>query len=140
MFRCVTIGVHLSFRNYIEIYFYYLSIQMSLTILSITCNQITQRNRKILTFYRAIAAIPPIVGALFLRELGTITDYSGLVGLAIAFCFPPLLYLASEKRLQDYGAACGTRYERMGKSKFAAMAMFWFGIISMVFCFILLTF
>jgi hypothetical protein len=69
-----------------------------------------------------------------------ITDYSGLVGLAIAFCFPPLLYIASEKRLKERGAPYRTRYERIGTSSFAAMAMFWFGVISIVFCFILLTF
>ena len=99
-----------------------------------------QYNRKIATFYRAVAAVPPIAAALFIRELGIITDYSGLIGLAIAFCFPPLLYIASEKRLKAIGAPTHrTRYERMLSSNKAAMSMFWFGVISVVYCFLLLT-
>jgi len=93
-----------------------------------------------LTFYRLVAAIPPIVAALFVRELGIITDYSGLVGLAIAFCFPPLLYIQSEKHLKEIDAPFRTRYERLGTSSLAAIAMFCFGVISIIYCFILLTF
>ena len=97
-----------------------------------------QRDRRVLTFYRCIASIPPIVGALYMRQLGVITDYSGLVGLAIAFCFPPLLHMKSEEHLRNLGAPYRTRYERVGSSISAARAMFWFGVISIVYCFLLL--
>ena len=88
--------------------------------------------------YRALASIPPVIGALFMRELGVITDYSGLVGLAIAFCFPPLLHMKSEQQLRGMGVPFRTRYERFGSSSGAATAMFWFGVISIVYCFVLL--
>ena len=79
-----------------------------------------------------------MIGALYVRELGVITDYSGLVGLAIAFCFPPLLHVKSLERLRDLGAPHRTRYERFGSSTFVANVMLWFGIISIIYCFLLL--
>ena len=85
-----------------------------------------------------MASIPPIIGGLCMRELGVITDYSGLVGLAIAFCFPPLLHIKSEQCLKALNAPYRTRYERIGSSQLAAKAMFWFGIVSIIYCFVLL--
>jgi hypothetical protein len=85
-----------------------------------------------------VAAIPPIVGALFVRNLGTITDYSGLSGLAIAFCFPPVLYIASEKLSKEMGVPHLTHYERCGSSTNFAKGMFLFGVTSIVYCFLLL--
>ena len=85
-----------------------------------------------------LASVPPVIGALFVRKLGVITDYSGLVGLAIAFCFPPLLHVMSEKPLREMGAPFRTRYERLGSSKVAATGMLWFGVISIIYCFTLL--
>ena len=73
-----------------------------------------------------------------MRELGIITDYSGLVGLAIAFCFPPMLHLKSKSLLIRMGVPYRTRYERIGSSDSAATAMFWFGLISIIYCFVLL--
>lgn len=119
---------------------WYMRTSESHSSLALLTSCALQHNRKILTFYRLVASIPPIVAALFVRELGTITDYSGLVGLAIAFCFPPLLYIQSEKRLKEIGAPFRTRYERLGTSSVAAMAMLCFGVISIIYCFILLTF
>mmetsp|Transcript_20916 Transcript_20916/g.37782 ORF Transcript_20916/g.37782 Transcript_20916/m.37782 type:complete len:544 (-) Transcript_20916:182-1813(-) len=98
-----------------------------------------QRDRRITTFFRAAAAVPPIVGALFVRNLGVITDYSGLTGLAIAFFFPPLLYIYSEKKLKEVGIPVHTHYERIGSSIGSAKAMVAFGIVTIVYCFILLS-
>lgn len=97
-----------------------------------------QRDRRVLTFYRALASVPPVFGALFMRELGVITDYSGLVGLAIAFCFPSLLHIRSRQRCQSIGAPHRTRYERTGSSNSAATGMFWFGVLAIAYCFVLL--
>jgi amino acid permease len=100
--------------------------------------QEAQHNRRIKTFFRALAALPPIVGALFVRNLGIITDYSGLTGLCIAFSFPPLLYIYSEKKLKALHIPLRTRYERIGSSIGSAKAMFVFGVLTIVYCFILL--
>jgi amino acid permease len=100
--------------------------------------QEAQHNRRFKTFFRALAAIPPIVGALFVRNLGIITDYSGLTGLCIAFSFPPLLYIYSEKKLKALHIPLRTRYERIGSSIGSAKAMFVFGVLTIVYCSILL--
>lgn len=98
-----------------------------------------QGDRRIKTLYRAIAAGPPIFGALFVRNLGIITDYSGLTGIAIAFCFPALLYIYSEEKMKELGIPFHTHYERTGSSITSAKAMFVFGIIAIVYCFVLLS-
>mmetsp|Transcript_23387 Transcript_23387/g.32768 ORF Transcript_23387/g.32768 Transcript_23387/m.32768 type:complete len:582 (-) Transcript_23387:234-1979(-) len=100
--------------------------------------QQVQHNRRVATGFRALAAIPPILGALFVRNLGIITDYSGLTGIAIAFCFPPLLYIYSEKKLKILDMPFHTSYERIGSSICSAKIMFGFGVITIIFCFILL--
>mmetsp|Transcript_1961 Transcript_1961/g.3031 ORF Transcript_1961/g.3031 Transcript_1961/m.3031 type:complete len:584 (-) Transcript_1961:611-2362(-) len=97
-----------------------------------------QRNRRVATGFRALAAVPPIVGAFFVRSLGAITDYSGLTGIAIAFCFPPLLYIYSEKKLKILDMPFHTSYERMGSSICSAKIMFVVGIVAIIYCFILL--
>jgi len=93
-----------------------------------------EKNRRIRTTYRAIAALPPIFGALLVRDLGLITDYSGLTGLAIAFCFPALLYINSEKKAKELGIPYRTRYERFGSSIRSAKAMFIFGVVAIAYC------
>jgi amino acid permease len=97
-----------------------------------------QQDRRMATLYRGIAAIPPIFGALFIRDLGIITDFSGLTGLAIAFCFPPLLYIRSERMLKDLGIPYKTCYEGLGSSKTTAQAIFAFGVFTIIFCTVLL--
>ncbi|OEU19627.1 hypothetical protein FRACYDRAFT_235686 [Fragilariopsis cylindrus CCMP1102] len=97
-----------------------------------------QQDRRMAIFYRGIAAIPPIFGALFIRDLGIITDFSGLTGLAIAFCFPPLLYIRSESMLRDLGIPYQTCYERLGSSKTTAQVIFAFGVVTIIFCSVLL--
>jgi len=97
-----------------------------------------QQTRRLQNRYRAIAAIPPIVGALFVRNLGTITDYSGLSGLAIAFCFPPLLFLSSRQQAGSMGIPTRTQYDHWGSSESFAKGMLAFGMISIIYCFLLL--
>jgi len=100
-------------------------------------------NKQMTIFYRAMAAIPPIIGAFFVRDLGIVTDYSGLTGLAIAFCFPPLLYIASDYKMKQHPSFCTRRtvYERFGSSSVVhAKIMLLFGLILIVYCFCLLTF
>lgn len=93
-----------------------------------------QGDRTLTAMYRGIASVPPIVGALFVRDLGTITDFSGLTGLAIAFCFPPLLFLASERKLREHGLPSRTYYERFGSSSGGAWAILVFGLLTIVIC------
>ena len=42
--------------------------------------RIAEGDRRKVTAFRIIAAVPPIVGACFVRELSKITDYTGMLG------------------------------------------------------------
>lgn len=54
--------------------------------------------------FRLIAAIPPIAGALVVRDLSTILKYTGCVGVLIAFVFPCMLQWASRIKCATMGA------------------------------------
>jgi len=54
-------------------------------------------NSRTRLFWRLLAAVPPLIGAAFVRDLGVITDYAGTSGFLVAFMFPALLYLAAMK-------------------------------------------
>jgi hypothetical protein len=78
-----------------------------------------------------LAALLPLIGGFFVRELGTILDYNGIFGLAVAFIFPSLLYLSSSWMGP-------TTYERLGSSYPAALSMLIFGAVAQVTVFSLL--
>jgi len=77
-----------------------------------------------------LASIPPIVGAIYGRDLGTVADYTGLMATAIAFCFPALLYIRSGIMCQRLGIDGDTYYERCGSNVPFAVAIFCFGFVA----------
>lgn len=62
-----------------------------------------EKNRWKVCFFRAFAALPPVLGASFVKELGSITDYTGLSAFGIMFIFPALLSIFSARRMQTLG-------------------------------------
>ena len=48
--------------------------------------------------FRLLAAVPPILAAMTMLDLGSIVDYTGLAAFAIAFLFPAILAKYSAKR------------------------------------------
>jgi hypothetical protein len=58
--------------------------------------------------FRLLAALPPIVSAAFISDLGTITDYTGLAGICIAFIIPPILAKYSKIKLESLGLKATT--------------------------------
>lgn len=75
-------------------------------------------SRLLRSAFRLLAAVPPVILAAFVRDLGKITDYTGLTGFAIAFIFPPLLAMASEKYMRDRGLPSQTIYSSWLTSKY----------------------
>ena len=69
-----------------------------------------KQSKKSLIFFRLLAAVPPIVGAMFVSHLGVITNYTGISGIIIGFIFPPLLSAASEKLLISHKVNPATFY------------------------------
>lgn len=51
--------------------------------------------------FRLLAAIPPLIAAFFLRDLGRISEYAGTVGIIITLVFPALLNLRSRTRMKE---------------------------------------
>ena len=47
---------------------------------------------------RLLAAVPPLLGAAYIHDLGKVTDFTGITALAIAFIFPAVLAIASERK------------------------------------------
>ncbi|GMI07992.1 hypothetical protein TrLO_g97 [Triparma laevis f. longispina] len=72
--------------------------------------QEVETERKIVTMFRILAAVPPIFGSLFVRDLGVITDYTGITGFAIAFIFPALLHKESKRSCKKKGRETKTLY------------------------------
>eukprot|EP01038_Epipyxis_sp_PR26KG_P008822 gene8822-11911_t len=69
-----------------------------------------EKSRMRLSFFRSLAAIPPIFAAYAISDLGVITDYTGLSGFIIAFIFPALLSKFSKLRLESFGISSNTIY------------------------------
>lgn len=104
---------------------------------SLLANKVPAEKEKYLAWFcKFLSCVPPLVGALFSNDLGMITDFSGLVGLAIAFCFPALLYVFSERKMLKFGLTTNTRYKRFGSSPGVAIGIFSFGVANIVYTFL----
>jgi len=98
-------------------------------------------DRSTKTLFRILGCVPPIIGACFVRDLGKITDYTGITGFALAFIFPGLLWIASRRATMERGFDGTTIYEMNAMStEFAAFGIVIFGCILVVFVFGSLTF
>jgi amino acid permease len=62
-----------------------------------------QKSRYRATMFRLLAACPPVLGALIVSDLGSITNYTGIMGLVLVFAFPPMLARFSESKLLSLG-------------------------------------
>ena len=62
------------------------------------------------TCFRLLAAIPPVIMAYFITDLGLITRISGICGFAIGFVFPALLAYTSERKMAALNLPIKTRY------------------------------
>jgi amino acid permease len=92
------------------------------------------------TCFRLLASVPPIIFGILVRELGTITDYTGTSGFLIGLCFPSVLYICSRNLAKEHNFSLETFYTNYGSSVRVAKFIFWFGIFMMIFVFTKLTF
>jgi len=91
--------------------------------------QDTVQNRQSKTTFRLLASIPPVLGGILVRDLGTITDYTGTTGFIIGFSIPALLYLTSTQTAQRKGYSTRTYYTSYASAcKSLPGLVFWFGI------------
>ncbi|GMH77050.1 hypothetical protein TL16_g07278 [Triparma laevis f. inornata] len=95
-----------------------------------------ENDPKTVKMFRLVAAIPSIIGACFLRDLGFITAYTGITGFAIAFTFPALLNIKSKRACNRAGVDPVTAYSRgfISSDGFSyVVAVFGGGLILFVF-------
>lgn len=84
--------------------------------------------RKYIVAFRLIAALAPLLGAMAVKDLGIILQYTGCVGVAVAFFFPAALSFYS-KRHEKAEAVLGHDAEalesRIISGKFASLLDHW---------------
>jgi hypothetical protein len=69
-----------------------------------------EKARSTRTVFRLIAALPPLLGASVVSNLGRITNFTGISGFAVAFVFPSLLQIYSKELMQRRGYDPYTHY------------------------------
>jgi len=87
-----------------------------------------ENNRCIRIQFRLLASIPPIILAILVRELGTITDYAGTTGFILTFTFPALLFLYSRKEAGKRHFALDTYYSSYASRPLLAYGICGFGV------------
>ena len=89
--------------------------------------------RPVKILFRLFAAVPPIAAATMNLHLGTITDFTGLAGFAIAFIFPALLAQSSEKFFRDKNLNPYTYYSSWMTRKEIQLLTLVFGIVLVIY-------
>jgi hypothetical protein len=89
-------------------------------------------NRCARVCFRLLASVPPIVGGIFIRELGVITDYTGTTGFVIGFSIPALLFIYSNKTAEIKQYPTETYYTSYASLGSLPEIVFWFGIVMVV--------
>ena len=91
-------------------------------------------DRRKVAVFRIMAAVPPIIGASFVRQLDTITEYTGLTGFIIVFVFPGLLHVSSLRACKKKGVVTETGYStRFTRAGWVSHAVIALGVVLCVF-------
>ncbi|KAL9658360.1 hypothetical protein ABK040_015680 [Willaertia magna] len=94
-------------------------------------------NRKIQVAFRILAAVPPIIGGCFVKNLDSILKYVGILGFLITFVFPPLLHLVSAyKARKKYGTDKTPFTYPFISSTATSVICILFGIAAILYCII----
>jgi hypothetical protein len=83
--------------------------------------------------FRAVASVPPILAASMVSNLGTITHFAGVSGFAIAFIFPSLLAIYSERLLVNHGLPHKTQYSCWLTSRWICLLSIAIGLFLIIF-------
>jgi hypothetical protein len=86
--------------------------------------------------FRLLAGIPPIIGAIFVQELGEITAYAGVFGTVTALPFPALVFIVSRRVAAQKGISTTTHYNSFGSTEPFAATVFFCSIVALFYIFI----
>lgn len=87
-------------------------------------------NRRDVILFRLLASSPPILGAYFVKELGIITSYSGVLAIITVLSFPALLFIRSKRLMEQRGKFNATYYDGLGSSEAAAFTVLGISIVA----------
>lgn len=87
-------------------------------------------NRRVVILFRLLASSPPILGAYFVKELGIITSYSGVLAIITVLSFPALLFIRSKRLMEQRGKINATYYDGLGSSETAAWTVLGISIVT----------
>jgi len=85
------------------------------------------------SFWRLLAAAPPVIAAGCVRDLGPITAYTGLTGIIIALVTPSALAHASEAALKSLNIPHNTAFSLPGTGGAFSLAVIAIGVFSILF-------
>jgi hypothetical protein len=83
--------------------------------------------------FRLIAAIPALIAASYVSDLGSITDYTGCTGFGIAFIFPALLSYYSFQVLSQKGLTTNTAYSNILTAPVCGVGLIVFGVFLLIY-------
>ena len=83
--------------------------------------------------FRLLAGIPPIIGAVFVKELGQITTYAGVFGAVTALPFPALVFIVSRRVVAEKGISIETHYNSFGSTEPFAVTVFFCSIVALLY-------
>jgi hypothetical protein len=89
------------------------------------------KERRQVLLFRFLAAVPPVIGACFVRDLGIITKYTGITGFAIIFFYPVLLCYRSRCQFIEKGFDPTTFYTCILTSNGFMILLVVFGVFMM---------
>jgi len=95
-----------------------------------------EKDRKIVILFRLLASVPPLIGAFFVKDLGKITDFVGVLSILIGFVLPALLSVRSSEIMLKYFPTDKTLYSHPLTSRRMAIAVSFFGVFCALFTFI----
>jgi hypothetical protein len=85
--------------------------------------------------FRLLAAVPPVIAAAAIHDLGPITAYTGLTGILIACVVPALLSYASENVLRARGISTQTAFSVPHTGGAVSLLVAAGGLVSIVYIF-----
>mmetsp|Transcript_19661 Transcript_19661/g.27643 ORF Transcript_19661/g.27643 Transcript_19661/m.27643 type:complete len:581 (+) Transcript_19661:20-1762(+) len=84
-------------------------------------------------FFRLWATIPPIIGAMFVKDIGIIASYAGVLSQVTAITFPSILFIRSKQMVDEKLGPKETYYDGLGSSTSVAWVIFVLSITTVIY-------
>jgi amino acid permease len=92
-----------------------------------------EKSRYLRIYFRMLAAIPSLIGAIFVDNIDLITSFTGLSGFVIALIYPALLSIYSKKTLIGLNLSTETKYTNYLTSFPVCISIILFGLFSVIY-------